>query len=137
MMVLLTGLVVLYAVYFTDWFRPKTLKIFHVVRNLRQGPARAGMIPSLMFGVGQEVRLAEVRVGRDADFKTNKYPVWWWHLVSDSNSIPVKEFFYGQYIRGMKPDVKGARPQDLETNVMYRLIVQAGKYKGEHEFQLQ
>ena len=59
-----------------------------------------------------------------------------WHLVSDSNSVPVKGFLYGDYIRGMKPYVKGSRPQPLATNVTYRLFVKAGSLQGEHDFGL-
>ena len=137
MIAVLGGLVVLYAIYFADWFRPKTFKVSHVVRNLRAGPARPGMMPSLIFVMGREMQLKDVRLFVDDDFKTNKYPVSLWHLVSDSNSIPLESFFYGQYIRGMRPDIKGERARDLETNVMYRLIVKEGKFTGEHEFKLE
>jgi len=59
-----------------------------------------------------------------------------WHLISDSNSVPVKVFSYGQGIRGMKPAVAGSRAQPLETNVAYRLLVTAGKAKGQHDFEI-
>ena len=39
-------------------------------------------------------------------------------------------------LRGLKPAVVGVRPQPLETNVTYRLFVEAGKIKGEHDFKL-
>lgn len=135
---ILAVLAVVYAIYFTDWFRPKTLSIFHTYRNLRHGPARLGAMPSLIFGItGSKVRLTDVRVLAEADAKTNNNPVTVWHIISDSNSIPISTFFYGQFIPGMHPEIKGTRPQDLETNVTYRLIVQAGKYKGDHPFRLQ
>jgi hypothetical protein len=60
-----------------------------------------------------------------------------WHLVSDSNSVPVKTFFYGEYIRGMRPNLKGAGPEALQTNVTYRMFVRAGKAAGQHDFDLQ
>jgi hypothetical protein len=50
--------------------------------------------------------------------------------------VPVKSFFYGQFIGGMKPAIKGVRPEPLETNVTYRLFLTAGKIKGEHDFEL-
>ena len=59
-----------------------------------------------------------------------------WHLVSDSGSAPVREFVYGQGIRGMKPALKGEGPQPLETNVVYRLFVAAGNIKGTHDFKI-
>jgi hypothetical protein len=58
-----------------------------------------------------------------------------WHLVSDSNSIPIKTFSYGQNIRGMKPAVPGTHADPLEPNVLYHLILAAGKTKGEHDFE--
>ena len=134
---LLAVLVVVYAVYFTDWFRPKILHLSHTVRDLHHGPARLGAMPSLKFGVDRKIGLTDVRVVVGGDSATNRNGVTMWHLVSESNSVPEKTFFYGQYIPGMHPEIKGTRPQDLETNVMYRLIVRAGKYTGEHEFELQ
>jgi hypothetical protein len=128
---LLAVLVVVYAVYFTDWFRPKILHLSHAVRDLHHGPARLGAMPSLKFGIGQKIRLTDVRVVAEGDGATNGSDVTMWHLVSESNSIPMMTITYGQYIQGMHPEIKGTRPQDLETNVMYRLIVRAGKYTGE------
>ena len=64
------------------------------------------------------------------------YPLPLWHLVSDSNSVPVMTFFYGQNLRGLQPQVPGSRPQPLATNVAYRLCVTAGKYHGENIFVL-
>jgi hypothetical protein len=136
MIALLAALAVVYAVYFTDWFKPKTLQLSHTVRDLRRGPARPGAMPSLKFGIDRQIRLTEVRVVAEGDAATNKNGVTVWHLISDSNSIPMKTFFYGQFIPGMHPEIKGTRPQDLTTNVTYRLMVRAGKYTGEHEFQL-
>ena len=137
MLGLLAVLAVLYTVYFTDWFKPKIIQISHTYRDLHRGPSRPGLLRPLVFGLNQQMRLTDVRLVAVDDLKTNKFPVSLWHLVSDSNSIPMKSFFYGEYIRGMRPDAKGSRPQDLQTNVMYRLIVTAGKYKGEHEFKIE
>ena len=64
----------------------------------------------------------------------NTQPVW--HLVSDSGTERVNSFVYGQPIRGLKPAVAGARPQPLETNITYRLFLTAGKFKGQHDFEL-
>jgi len=97
---------------------------------------RGGALPSLQFGVNHKLKLTEIRVVPAAGFQTNQNVLPLWHLVSDSNSVPVNSFSYGQFIRGMKPAVKGARPQMLETNVRYHLIVTAGNFKGEHDFQI-
>ena len=130
-------LAVVYVVYFTDWFKPKTIQIFHTSRNLRPRAMRGGgALPNLVFGVGRQLTLTEIKVIPSAALQTNQSALPLWHLVSDSNSVPVKSFFYGQFIGGMKPAVKGARPQPLETNVSYHLVVTAGQFKGEHDFEL-
>ena len=37
-------------------------------------------------------------------------------------------------IRGMRPAVKGATPDPLEPGVNYRLLIEAGSHKAEHDF---
>lgn len=79
--------------------------------------------------------LTTVKVVLVADMETNKYPHAIWKLVSDSNSVPTSTFNYGNYIRGMRPDVKGARPDPLVPGVAYRLIiVTAEKEQVQHDF---
>ena len=130
------GLGAVYAIYFTDWFRPKTVKIFHVYRDLHPRAHREGVLPALQFGVNRKLRLTELKVVPLAVWQTNQNAIPVWHLVSDSNSVPVGEFSYGQFIGGMKPAVKGAHSQALETNVTYRLLITAGSVTGQHDFEL-
>ena len=134
----LAALAAVYAVYFTDWFRPKTVQIFHTSRNLHPRMARGGngALPNLIFGINRPLRITELRVVPADVYQTNQNALPVWHLISDSNSVPVKQFFYGQWIGGMHPAVKGARPQSLETNVNYRLLISAGKVTGQHDFDL-
>jgi hypothetical protein len=127
------GLAAVYVVWFTDWFRPKTLQIFHTSRNLRPD-ARFGS--SLTFAVTPQVRFTELKVVPLAAYETNKNALPVWHLISDSNSVPVKIFYYGQHIPGMRPELKGVRPEPLQSNVMYRMFIAAGKAKGQHDFEL-
>jgi hypothetical protein len=134
------ALVVVYMIWFTDWFRPATVRIFDTNRSLRPNLRRnlkGAALPNLMFGVNRTLRLTEVKVVAVNALETNKNSVPLWHLVSDSNSVPVKQFFYGQGIGGMRPAIKGVRPEPLETNVTYRLFLAAGKVRGEHDFELQ
>jgi hypothetical protein len=131
------GLATVYAVWFSDWFRPKTLSIFHTSRNLNQARARGNMLPGLMFGLRPESKLTELRVVNLSAYETNKDESPVWHLISDSNSIPVKSFFYGQYLHGMRPAIKGVGCEELETNVTYRMFITAGGVKGQHDFELQ
>jgi hypothetical protein len=123
-----------YVVYFTDWFRPKTIQISHTSRPVRS--ARSGAMASqLSFGLGDYYELTEVKVVPLAALQTNQLAQPVWHLVSDSKSVPIKYFIYGQGIRGMKPEAPGVRPQPLLSNVTYRLFVQAGSLKGQHDIQ--
>ena len=136
---LIAGTLVLVAVYvtcFTNWFQPQTVWIFHTSRNVRPAAARGGTLSSLMFGLNRPLRLTEIRVVPLAAYQTNQNTPPLWHLVSDSNSVPVKAIFYGQFIRGLKPAVPGTRPQSLTNNVTYRLLLTAGKIHGTHDFEL-
>jgi hypothetical protein len=133
LVLLAVALATVYVVWFSDWFQPKTLAIFHTDRGLRPN-ARFGS--SLTFAVGHQVRFTELKVVPLAAYETNKNALPVWHLVSDSNSVPVKLFFYGQPIGGMRPFLKGARPEMLQSNVTYRLFITAGRLKGQHDFEL-
>ena len=59
-----------------------------------------------------------------------------WHLVSESNSVPVRTFVYGQNLRGLHPIIPGVRAQSLNTNDTYRLLLKAGNIRGQHDFHL-
>jgi hypothetical protein len=136
LLVCATALAVVYAVWFTDWFRPETVEIFHTTRNQRARPQFGGTMPSLMFGLNRQLPLTEIRLVPLAAWQTNHAVLPLWHLVSASNSVPVKTFSYGQSIRGMKPAVNGTHPQLLDPQVTYRLMVTAGKIQGQHDFEL-
>jgi hypothetical protein len=130
-------LAVVYAVFFTDWFKPKTIAISHISRPFlsRAAAARAGTVP-VTFGFEREYRLTEIKVVPLAAGQTNQDALPVWHLVSDSKSEPVKFFTYGESLRGMKPALPGTGAEPLQTNVVYRLFVVAGGIKGQHDFQV-
>jgi hypothetical protein len=129
-------LAVAYAVFFTGWFQPQTVRIFHTNRNLQPRTEQGAGAPNLLFGLNRQLKLTEIKVVPLAAYQTNQNTLPLWHLVSDSNSVPVKTFVYGQFIRGLKPSVSGSHAQPLAPNVTYRLFVVAGKIRGEHDFEL-
>lgn len=139
---LLAVLIVLAAVYvcaFTNWGRRPAIQISHAafsrpMRVLRPA-VRAGNVnrPIVRFDLDRSYRLTEVKVVRLADWQTNKSTLPIWHLISDSNSVPTRRFFYGVPIRGMNP-IMHVRPEPLETNVIYRLFLTAGAAQGRHDF---
>src|SRR3954465_10964228 len=128
----LVAVVAVYLIFFTDWFKPKKIEIFHTARvaaNMRMGPrvkAGAGNTRLIQFGLGGTFQLTEIKVVPLEQWKTNPATLPVWHLVSDSNSIPVKTFPYGVALRGMKPAVGAMWPKPLETNMTYRLFLSAG-----------
>ncbi|MGN6552594.1 MAG: hypothetical protein ACTHLW_02525 [Verrucomicrobiota bacterium] len=88
----------------------------------------------LIFLFNQKVQLTSLKVVQRDDLKTNKYPHAVWQLTTDSNSIALKDCVYGMPIRGMKPTVKGATADPLQPGVDYRLLIEAGPLKAEHDF---
>jgi len=122
-----------------DWFRKGDIQIYHrsrparAVMALRKRPNNSPINP-IVFGFSHELRLSALKVVPVSDIETNKYPLPIWSLVSESNSVPIKDFTYGAYIKGMHPEVKGIAPEPLQPSVKYRLFIQAGSFKGEHDF---
>lgn len=129
-------LFVVYAVFFTDWFKPKKILVSHTYRNIHPGQARPGVMRPLIFGVMPQTFLTDIKVVPFDAYQTNKNIGPLWHLVTDSNSVPLKDFYYGEHIQGMKPAIKGTHAEDLETNVNYLIIVHAKRVVGEHKFEL-
>ena len=121
-----------------DWFAKDRIQIYD-----RSRPARAvfrrGRMPNsavdpIVFGFDRKLKLTALKVIPVCDLETNKYPLPVWSLVSDSNSLPIKAFSYGMRIRGMRPAVAGVRPVPLEPGVQYRLFIEAGGIKEQHDF---
>src|SRR5215468_10268916 len=131
----------LYAYVYRDWFGGTEMQIYHRLSGGRPigRPARTNQIPtgaSVVFGFDRKYELTDLKVVAVSELKTNASAPPLWHLVSDSNSVPVSGFLYGERIRGMRPSVKRARPEPLQSNVTYRLIVGAGRQKGQHDFRI-
>lgn len=138
LLAVLVVLVAAYAYFFTNWFQPKRIEVFSVSRTVMRGGPRvkAGNANTMMvlFGLNDRYKLTEIKVVPLDELKTNPLALPVWHLVSDSNSVPVKEFPYGVAIRGMRPLVGNEFPNPLEANQTYRIFVVAGTLKGQHDF---
>jgi hypothetical protein len=124
--VLLAGLSLYYN---RDRFARDHIHIYDRSRPARAVPGRAQTANPIMFGFDRPLRIKSLSVVPVSDPETNL-----WHLVSESNSVPITEFNYGTRIAGMHSAVKGARPGPLEPGVKYRLIVEARSLKAEHDF---
>ena len=137
LILLAAGLATVYAVYFTDWLAPKTFEVFHTFRQLRMGQPKNGAIPSLIFAMNRRLALTEVKVVPLAAWETNKHVLPLWHLVTESNSVPMKSFSYGQFIPGLHAAIKGTHPETLATNIVYCLLIHAGQFEANHHFELE
>lgn len=139
------GVVSVYAYIYRDWFKSPTIQIFHRIAAPR--PARPDAnrpkrnklpanTPTVVFGLDRKITLTRVKVFNLTELATNAAAVPIWHLVISSNAFPIKGFMYGERIRGMQPYVNGARPWPLESNLTYRLVIEAGSKTGQHDFSL-
>jgi hypothetical protein len=88
----------------------------------------------VFFAFDRKLKLTSLKVIPVHEIETNKYPHPIWALISNSNSVPVAVWSYAVPIQGMHPSVKGATPDPLEPGVTYRLIIEAGKLKAQHDF---
>ena len=121
-----------------DWFRADNIQLMHRSRPargaFRRPRADNPLIDPISFWFDRKVRLRSLKVIPVFDLETNRFPQPIWDLVSDSNSLPVKEFTYGMRIPGMHPAFKGTSPDPLLPGIKYRLLVQAGKQQIQHDF---
>jgi hypothetical protein len=112
-----------YIIFFSNWFKPKILTITH-----------NGRFGRINFTLDSPHRLTALTVVSVSEYQSNKYALPVWALKSDSNSVPIKLFSYGDRIRGMKPAIENTQPQPLIAGTAYRVIVEAGSLKAEHDF---
>jgi len=128
---------ILYVIVYGDRFRRASIQISHThERTIRRAAANARVTPHPEFVLDQPYRLTAVKVVvlDPSGVKAVGSPVW--HLVTQSNSNPVTVFRYGANINGMRPAETNTRALPLTNNLHYRLLVEAGKTKGSHDFTL-
>ena len=123
-----------------DWFAGDVIQIHHRSRPARAGFFRRNRRPPdtatdpVFFVFDRKLKLTSLKVIPVSEIETNKYPHPIWDLVAASNSVPVMEFAYGMRIPGLRPRVNGATADPLVPGVNYRLLIQAGHLKAEHDF---
>jgi hypothetical protein len=133
----------LYVVFFSGWFGPKVIRVEHTVRSLRDAYGPGGRrvdatgkqpLGNVSFSLHKNYQLTSVKVVAAADARTNKYPHALWQLVSKDGSQPVDALAYGMSVPGMTPASSALEPEPLEPGVEYRLLVEAGAWKGARDF---
>ena len=123
-----------------DRFTKEDIHIFHrsrpqrgFFRRNRPSTVNSDTDP-VLFGFDTKLKLKVVKVVPLTDMATNKFPHAIWHLVSESNSVPIQEFAYGTPIPGMHSALKGVTADPLEPGVQYRLFIETDGRKAEHDF---
>ena len=144
MAALALGLGGLYLVYFTGWCQPKIIHIESTARSLREAWYSNGKradstgrpAESVTFAFLKNFRLTSVCVFSldNADASGNNHTLW--HLVSKSGSQPVNGLAYGTPVAGMNDFLSAFPAEPLQPGGHYRLIVEAGVYKGTNDFTL-
>ncbi len=122
-----------------DWFTSEKIQISH-----RSGPAMRFANPRfaaatktvnpILFEFNRKLNVTSIKVIPLSDFETNKYAHPIWELVPTSKPVATRGFEYGVPIPGMKPSVQGALADPLQPGVTYRLIIEAGSLKAQHDF---
>jgi len=97
-------------------------------------PGDQAAVYPVSFAFDKKYSLTSIKVVSADELKTNKYANPVWYLISDSNSVPKKAVIYGDKIQGMKPAIAGMRPEPLQPNVPYVVMIEAGKIKGQTNF---
>jgi hypothetical protein len=135
---LLIGLAILlagiYIYFFTDWINRPRIQIIAQTRPIQpQGPT-AKVYP-VSFLLDGNYKLGSVKVVLLSAYETNRLTSPLWHLIAFTNVPSTEGFLYGQRIAGMRPWRTNAGPQQLEPNTVYRLFVEAGRARGQIDFQ--
>ena len=119
-----------------DWFARRPIQITHRFHPFGGRFDTGGGVAPLMFEFNRKLKITSVNVVSLTDAMTNKFPHSLWRLVSDSNSIPTRGFLYGMNVPGMRPAFKGVKAEPLDPAQKYRLLIQAGSTKAQHDFDL-
>lgn len=119
-----------------DWFTKPPIQISHRFHAFSARFGGQDTLAPILFEFNRKVKLTSITVLPipAAGSKQSGRPIW--HLVSYSNSVPTKGFVYGMEVPGMHPAAKGQAPEPLLPAGTYRLLVEEGSSKAQHDFSL-
>jgi hypothetical protein len=120
-----------------DWFQARPIQVSHRIYRFAGRFGGADSPNPVMFEFDHRLKLTSIKIVALADSQTNKYPHALWHMISSSNSVPTKGFVYGMDVPGMHSAVNGAAADPLDPGQTYRLLLEAGSVKGQHDFTLE
>lgn len=120
-----------------DWFQRRPIQVSHRIYRFGGRFGGENTPTPVMFEFDHRLKLTSIKVIALADSLTNKHPHTLWHMISSSNSVPTKGFVYGMDVPGMRSAVNGAAADPLDPQQTYRLLLEAGSVKGQHDFTLE
>jgi hypothetical protein len=120
-----------------DWFQGRPIQITHRLYRFAGRFGGSDSPTPVMFEFDRRLKLTSIKVVGLADARTHKYPQPLWYMITSSNSVPTKGFVYGMNVPGMHPSVNGATADPLDPSQTYRLLVEAGSIKAQHDFTLE
>ena len=120
-----------------DWFQRRPIQISHRFYRFAGRFGHSDTATPVMFEFDRRLKLTSIKIVSLADAQTNKYPHPLWYMMSSSNSVPTKGVVYGMDVPGMRPAVKGATADPLDPQQTYRLLLEAGCARGQHDFTLE
>jgi hypothetical protein len=136
--VVLLLLIGAYIVFFSNWGQKREIRVVASIRpslpmGRRRGgaPAVTNALPyRVIFELDGSYKLTGLELTEVDTQHTNAAEHVLWHMVSKSNSLPVKVFQYGQPIKGLEPDIEGVQPEPLAPGGIYRMEVSTRSLKG-------
>jgi len=120
-----------------DWFQRRPIQISHRLYRFAGRFGGSDIPTPVMFEFDRRLKLTSIKIVSLADSRTNKHPHPLWHMISSSNSVPTKGFVYGMDVPGMRSAVNGATADPLDPRQTYRLLLEVGSVKAQHDFTLE
>ena len=124
----------IYVYYFTDWINRPRIQIIAKTRPIQPRGSQGTVYP-VSFLLDGQYHLSSVKVVPLSEYVTNRFVRPLWHLIAYTNAPPSQGFLYGERLPGMKPSSTNTRPEQLRPSTVYRLLVEAGRSKGQIDFQ--
>ena len=99
-----------------DWFQQRPIQVSHRIYRFAGRFGGADTPTPVMFEFDRRLKLTSIKV---------------------LDSVPTKGVVYGMDVPGMRPAVNGATADPLDPQQTYRLLLEAGSTKGQHDFTLE
>ncbi len=119
-----------------DWFTRPPIQISHRFHAFSARFGGQDNSAPVLFEFNRKLKLTSITVAPIPSLGSKQAGRSVWRLTSRSNSVPTKGFVYGMEVPGMQPAVKGQAAEPLLSGGTYRLTVEEGSHKAEHDFSL-